>query len=52
MVSAQLDVSVDQALVRLRAHAFRVGIPLLDISRSVVDRTLRFDHSDDHGSVG
>jgi hypothetical protein len=52
MVSAQLDVSVDQALVRLRAHAFRAGIPLLDISRSVVDRTLRFDHSDDNGPVG
>ncbi|MBI4935184.1 MAG: GAF and ANTAR domain-containing protein [Actinobacteria bacterium] len=43
MVSAQLEVSVDHALVRLRAHAFGSGVPLLDVARSVVDRTLRFD---------
>ena len=43
MVSAQLDVSVDHALVRLRAFAFSSGTPLLDVARSVVDRSLRFD---------
>jgi hypothetical protein len=43
MVSAQLEVSVDHALVRLRAHAFRTGTPLIDVARSVVDRTLRLD---------
>jgi hypothetical protein len=43
MVSAQLEVSVEQALVRLRAHAFLTGIPLTDVARNVVDRTLRFE---------
>jgi hypothetical protein len=43
MVSAQLDVPVDQALVRLRAFAFGSGTPLVDVARSVVDRTLHFD---------
>ena len=46
MVSAQLDVSVDHALVRLRAHAFATGAPLTDVARRVVMRTLRF-HPDD-----
>lgn len=46
MVSAQLEVSVDHALVRLRAHAFRSGTPLIDVARSVVDRTLRLDTHD------
>ena len=46
MVSAQLDVSVDHALVRLRAHAFRTGTPLIDVARNVVDRSLRFDPHD------
>lgn len=46
MVSVQLGVSVDHALVRLRAHAFRTGTPLIDVARSVVDRTVRFDPHD------
>lgn len=46
MVSAQLDVSVDHALVRLRAHAFRTGTPLIDVARSVVNRTVRLDPHD------
>ena len=49
MVSAQLDVSVDNALVRLRAFAFSSGTPLVDVARSIVDRTLRFDPSDGTG---
>ena len=43
MVSVQLQVSVSQALVRLRAHAFGNDRPLADVARDVVDRTLRFD---------
>ena len=43
MVSAQLDVSVGQALIRLRAHAFGNDRPLIDVARAVVDRQLRFD---------
>jgi hypothetical protein len=43
MVAAQLDVSVGQALIRLRAHAFGNDRTLIDVARSVVDRRLRFD---------
>ena len=50
MVSVQLDVSVDHALVRLRAHAFRTGTPLIDVARGVVDRTVRFDPHEGIGS--
>ncbi len=48
MVAAQLDVSVGQAIVRLRGHAFANDRPLTDVARDVVDRTLRFgDHRGD-----
>ncbi len=43
MVAAQLEVSVAQALVRLRAHAFGNDRPLTDVARDVVARDLRFD---------
>jgi hypothetical protein len=42
MVSAQLDVSVAQALIRLRGYAFGQGRPLADVARDVVARRLRF----------
>ena len=42
MVAAQLDVSVGQALIRLRAHAFGNGLPLREVAEAVVARTLRF----------
>lgn len=42
MVSAQLDVSVAQALIRLRGFAFGHGRPLADVAREVVARRLRF----------
>ena len=42
MVAAQLDVSVGQALVRLRAYAFANDRPLTEVARDVVERTLRF----------
>ena len=43
MVAAQLDVSVGQALIRMRAHAFGNDRSLTDVARDVVDRRLRFD---------
>jgi hypothetical protein len=41
MVSAQLDIDVDEALLRLRAVAFVIGRPLADVARDVVNRELR-----------
>ena len=43
MVAAQLDVSVGQALVRLRAYAFGNDRPLTRVAEDVVARRLRFD---------
>lgn len=43
MVSAQLDVTVGQALVRLRAHAFGNDRSLTEVALDVVARRLRFD---------
>jgi hypothetical protein len=42
MVAAQLDVSVAQALVRLRAYAFGNDRPLTEVAKDVVGGTLRF----------
>lgn len=42
MVMAQLDSTIADAMARLCAHAFAVGLSLEEVSRSVVDRTLRF----------
>ncbi len=50
MVSAQLDISVAQALVRLRAYAFGNDRPLTEVAKEVVDRTLRF--GTDGGDTG
>lgn len=43
MVAAQLEVSVGQALIRLRAHAFANDRPLAEVGTDVVARKLRFD---------
>jgi hypothetical protein len=43
MVAAQLEVSVGQALIRLRAHAFGNGRTLTAVAGDVVHRRLRFD---------
>jgi GAF domain-containing protein len=45
MVAAQLDVSVGEALIRLRAHAFGNDRALAEVAQDVVARTLRFDQS-------
>ncbi len=46
MVSVQLGTSVDEALVRLRAHAFRHDLSVVDVSRDVIARRLRFGDRD------
>ena len=43
MVAAQLDVSVAEALVRLRAHAFADNRRLVDVAADVVARRLRLE---------
>ena len=43
MVSVQLGVSVGEALVRLRAHAFGTNRPLTEVAHQVIDRLLHFD---------
>jgi AmiR/NasT family two-component response regulator len=43
MISVQLGVSLEEALVRLRAHAFAASTPLDDVAGNVVSRLLRFD---------
>ena len=46
MVSVQLDISVGQALLRLRAYAFARQRPLADVAADVVARILRFADED------
>jgi hypothetical protein len=43
MVSIQLDVSVEHALVRLRAHAFGSDRRITEVARDIVERRLRLD---------
>ena len=52
MVAAQLDVSVGQALVRLRAFAFANDRPLTEVARDVVEKTLRFGADNDEKDRG
>lgn len=46
MVSAQLEASTAQALVRLRAHAFAAQRSLTEVAADVVARRLRFGDQD------
>jgi hypothetical protein len=43
MVSVQNGVSLDEAFVRLRAHAFVEGLPLRALARGIVTRRLRLE---------
>lgn len=43
MLSVQLALTLPQALLRLRAHAYGSGRSITDISQDVVDRRLRLD---------
>jgi hypothetical protein len=44
MVAAQLDITVGEALIRLRANAFGNERSLDEVARDVVARRLRFEH--------
>jgi hypothetical protein len=46
MISVQLGVSLAEALVRLRAHAFAEGRLIADVAADVVARRLCFDERD------
>jgi GAF domain-containing protein len=43
MVSAQLDIDTDEALLRLRASAFVMGIAVADLARDIVARKIRLE---------
>lgn len=43
MVSAQLDASLAEALLRLRAYAYRRDLPLGDVAGDVVAGRIRFN---------
>jgi hypothetical protein len=43
MIAAQLNISVTDALARLRSHAYAHDRPIDDIAAQIVARTLRFD---------
>ncbi len=51
MVMMQLGVSLSEAMLRLRAHAFANDEALLDVARAVVERRLRLERQPEgHGS--
>ncbi|MEU6994122.1 GAF domain-containing protein [Streptomyces sp. NPDC046465] len=54
MISVQADVSLAEALVRLRAHAFRHGRPVVEVAEDVVARRVHFrqDDEDEPGVYG
>jgi hypothetical protein len=45
MVSVQLGVSLDEAFVRLRAHAFSEGLPLRTVAREIITHCRRLEGS-------
>jgi ANTAR domain len=47
MIAVQLGISVDDASVLLRAHAFGAGRTVVDVAQDVIERRLRFDPLDD-----
>jgi hypothetical protein len=47
MILTQLDVPAQDAIVRLRAHAFATHRPLADVARDVITRRLVFTHDMD-----
>ena len=49
MISVQLDVDIEEAFVRLRAHAYAQDRSLSDVARDVVRRHLRFDRESRQG---
>ncbi|MFF1379521.1 GAF and ANTAR domain-containing protein [Streptomyces sp. NPDC058308] len=51
MISVQVGISLAEALIRLRAYAFRQGRPLNEVADDVVARRVRF-HQDDGDEPG
>lgn len=47
MIAVQLNVSVGQALIWMRMHAFVGDRPLVDVAQEVAARGLRFDTEPD-----
>ena len=47
MIAAQLGIRLQDALIRLRAHAFVNASSISDIAADVVARRLRSDNSDE-----
>ncbi len=43
MIAVQIDSGVDEALVRLRAHAFSSDRPIVEVAEDIVTGQLRFD---------
>ncbi|MFI6563705.1 GAF and ANTAR domain-containing protein [Streptomyces sp. NPDC050534] len=52
MISVQLDVSMEEALLRLRAHAYSGERPLGEVAADVVARRLRFGNDFDDDMSG
>ena len=46
MVKVQAGVTITEALLLLRAHAFAVGLRVADVAKDVVERRLRFPAED------
>lgn len=51
MITIQLGVSLTEALLRLRAHAYDSGRPVTEVAADVVSRRLRFGASESDGST-
>jgi hypothetical protein len=51
MLAEQLGISVGEALIRLRAHAFATDRRIDDVARSVILRELRFGDDNDQGTA-
>jgi ANTAR domain-containing protein len=45
MLATQLRISLEDAMLRLRAHAFSHHLPLTEVARAVLNRQLRLDSS-------
>jgi hypothetical protein len=43
MLATELKISLEDALLRLRAHAFSIKRPVTEVAKAVLDRQLRFD---------
>ncbi|KPI12010.1 GAF domain protein [Actinobacteria bacterium OK074] len=52
MISVQLGVSLEEALVRLRAHAYGSERPVGEVAQDVVARRLRFSDDNDGSDNG